>query len=77
MNKARLRYEMDTRSISVEDLCAYIGISKSAFYKKLNGKSEFTRREIEMICQRLELDSPVDIFFADKVSERTQKEKCE
>lgn len=67
MNKARLRYEMDTRAVSVEDLCAYIGISKSAFYKKLNGKSEFTRREIERICQRLELDSPVDIFFAEKV----------
>ncbi len=68
MNKARLRYEMDTKNVSVEDLCAHIGISKSAFYKKLNGKSEFTRREIEMICQCLELDSPVEIFFAEKVS---------
>lgn len=68
MNKALLRYTMDTQNVSVEELCAYIGISKSAFYKKINGKSEFTRGEIEKICRRLALASPVDVFFADKVS---------
>ena len=68
MNKALLRYTMDTQNVSVEELCAYIGISKSAFYKKINGKSEFTRGEIEKICRRLDLASPVDVFFADKVS---------
>ncbi len=68
MNKALLRYTMDIQQVSVDELCAYIGISKSAFYKKLNGKSEFTRGEIEKICQRLDLTSPVEIFFADKVS---------
>ncbi len=68
MNKALLRYTMDIQKVSVDELCAYIGISKSAFYKKINGKSEFTRGEIEKICQRLNLASPVDIFFAEKVS---------
>ena len=68
MNKALLRYTMDIKQVSVDELCAFIGISKSAFYKKINGKSEFTRGEIEKICQRLDLSSPVDIFFAEKVS---------
>ena len=68
MNKALLRYTMEMNQVSVEELCDFIGISKSAFYKKINGKSEFTRGEIEKICQRLNLSSPVDIFFAEKVS---------
>jgi len=59
---------MEMNQVSVEELCDFIGISKSAFYKKINGKSEFTRGEIEKICQRLNLSSPVDIFFAEKVS---------
>ena len=68
MNKALLKYTMDIHNVSVDELCAFIGISKSAFYKKINGKSEFTRGEIVKICQRLGLESPVDIFFAEKVS---------
>ena len=68
MNKALLKYTMDTQNVSVGELCAFIGISKSAYYKKINGKSEFTRGEIVKICQRLNLESPVDIFFAEKVS---------
>ncbi len=68
MNKALLRYTMEMNNVSVDDLCTFIGISKSAFYKKINGKSEFTRGEIEKICECLNLSSPVDIFFAAKVS---------
>lgn len=68
MNKALLRYTMEMKQVGVDELCAFIGISKSAFYKKINGKSEFTRGEIEKICQRLDLSSPVEIFFAEKVS---------
>ena len=68
MNKALLKYTMETQRVSVEELCAYIGISKSAYYKKINGKSEFTRGEIIKICQCLNLESPVEIFFAERVS---------
>lgn len=68
MNKALLKYTMETQDVSIEELCAFLGISKTAFYRKINGKSEFTRREIEQICQRLNLSSPVDIFFPKKVS---------
>ena len=70
MDKALLRYTMEKNEVSVEQLCEYIGISKTAFYRKINGKSEFTRSEIIKICERLNLASPVDIFFASKVSYR-------
>lgn len=64
MNKALLEYAMSEKGKSISDMCEMLGISRSAFYRKCNGKSEFTMSEIKNIVDFLELDSPVDIFFA-------------
>lgn len=68
MNKARLEYEMYLRHVSKSDMCAMLGISRSAFYRKCNGESEFTQSEIQKIVDFLNLDSPMGIFFTEKVS---------
>lgn len=68
MDKFRLEYEMKSRGISVDDLCEHIGISRSAYYRKCNGLSEFTLSEIQGIVDYLGLDSPMGIFFKEKVS---------
>lgn len=68
MNAALLEYEMKIRGMKKEELCEKLGISKSAFYRKLNGTSEFTRSEIQNIVDSLGLESPVPIFFDDEVS---------
>lgn len=68
MNKARLEYEMNLRHVSKSDICAMLGISRSAFYRKCNGESEFTQSEIQKIVDFLNLDSPMGIFFTEKVS---------
>lgn len=65
MNKQLLEYVMKTRGISTDKLCKTIGISRSAFYRKCNGTSEFTLNEIKSIVSVLDLESPIDIFFAD------------
>lgn len=64
MDKALLQYEMSKNGISIGDLCEKIGISRSAFYRKCNGKSDFTQSEIQAIVDLLHLESPVAIFFA-------------
>ena len=64
MNKALLEYKMKERGKSISDMCSMLGISRSAFYRKCNGKSEFTQSEIQKIVEFLDLDSPVEIFFA-------------
>lgn len=64
MNKALLEYEMNRKNISIGTMCEILGISRSAFYRKCNGKSEFTRAEIQKVVEILQLDSPMDIFFA-------------
>lgn len=68
MNKNRLEYEMKNRGVSVDDLCAAVKISRSAYYRKIGGKSEFTQGEIQKIVDFLGLASPMGIFFAEKVS---------
>lgn len=68
MNKALLEYEMKRNNLTAEDMCKKMNISRSAFYRKCNGISEFTLGEIKMIVDILHLESPMAIFFADEVS---------
>lgn len=68
MDKFKLKYEMDRKGISQDQLCEDLKISRSSFYRKCNGKSEFTLTEIQQITDYLQLESPMGIFFAEKVS---------
>ena len=68
MNKALLEYEMKKRGKNINDMCTMLGISRSAYYRKCIGVSEFTQSEIAKIVKYLNLDSPVEIFFANEVS---------
>lgn len=71
MNKLKLEYEMKMKGITASEMCNALQISRSAFYRKCNGKTEFTRREIEEIIEILEIDKVEaleGIFFDEKVS---------
>lgn len=68
MDKKRLMDEMDRQGISIQNMCDRLSMSRSAFYRKCNGISEFTQGEIQKIVDYLGLDSPVGIFFPQKVS---------
>lgn len=68
MDKALLEYEMKKRGVSIADMCEKLSCSRSAFYRKCNGISEFTQSEIQIIVDYLGLDSPMGIFFSNKVS---------
>lgn len=68
MNKEKLQDAMDQQGVSIQDMCNKLNMSRSAFYRKSNGISEFTQSEIQSIVDILKLDSPMGIFFAEKVS---------
>lgn len=55
---------------SVEDLAKAIGISKVAMYRRINGQSDFSRNEIDIISTVLNLDQNemMSIFFTEKVT---------
>lgn len=64
VNKALLEYEMNKRNITIQMMCEKLGISRSAFYRKCNGITEFTLSEIQNIVDYLCLESPNEIFFS-------------
>lgn len=71
MNKAKLEYEMKIKGVTAVEMCKLLNISRSAFYRKCNGKTEFTRSEIGKIIEILGIeksDALTAIFFDEKVS---------
>ena len=51
MDRFKLEYEIKSKGITVEKFCDDIGMSRSAYYRKCNGTSEFTQGEIQTIVK--------------------------
>lgn len=68
MNYERLKLAMDKKGVTDKMMYTQLGISRSAFYRKCRGITEFTQREIQRIVDYLQLESPMGIFFDEKVS---------
>lgn len=70
MNREELQKQIRLESKTVDQLCAVLGISRSAWFRKVGGRSEFTQSEIICLRRELELDDGLTaaIFFNDKVS---------
>ena len=68
MDKDLLYYHMSKKGINCQEMCAKLGMSRSAFHRKCTGTSEFTQSEIQKIVDILGLDSPMGVFFSEKVS---------
>jgi DNA-binding NtrC family response regulator len=68
VNKALLEYEIKRNGFTIGSFCETLGMSRSAFYRKCNGISEFGLDEIKAIKSLLRLSSLEPIFFAEQVS---------
>ncbi len=70
MNRNLLKAEMIKHGYNGQTLSEEIGISESAFYRKMNGASEFTQGEIMAIKKILEMDHDTvfAVFLNDEVS---------
>ena len=69
-NEPLFRYLIAKKGKSIDDAAVVMGINKATLYRKINGKSEFLRDEIQKFCIAF-ADSeinPMNIFFASKVS---------
>lgn len=53
MNKELLYEEIKKQNVKIVDLCNYVGFSKSAFYRKVDEKTQFTLFEMKKIIQYL------------------------
>lgn len=65
MNKQALFNRMREQGLSITDMYRALDMSRSSFYRKCNGQSEFTRREIIQIMEILSVRDPNEIFFSE------------
>jgi hypothetical protein len=70
MNVTELKAQMVRKIKTVDMLCAACGISRSAWFRKVGGESQFTQGEIKALREELDLDDQqvMMIFFDEKVS---------
>lgn len=70
MNINLLKAQIALKGKKISDIAKLLRISKSAIYRKLNGKSDFTRKEILLLINFLDIstEKAMNIFFNEKVS---------
>lgn len=70
MNKLKLKAAMALEGLTADKVCAEIGISTTAWWRKMTGKSQFTQTEICRMREILKLnpEQTVEIFFDTEMS---------
>lgn len=67
MDVKELKAQMIRKDKTAAQLCEALGISRSAWARKISGETQFTQPELTALRAELELDDEqtVRIFFAD------------
>lgn len=70
MNKLKLKAAMALEDMTADKVCAEIGISNTAWWRKVSGRSQFTQGEISRLRDVLNLsaDQTMEIFFDHEMS---------
>lgn len=70
MDKLLLEYFIKSSGRTISEYCKDIGISRTAYYRKTGGESEFTQGEIQSSIEQgyVPKDSVMKVFFNEKVS---------
>lgn len=59
----KFKAELIIKGKNMKDIANVLGINEATLYRKVNGNSDFYRREIQIICNYLDIENPSDIFF--------------
>lgn len=54
--------------LTMKQVAAELGIDEATLYRKMNGTSDFYRRELQQLCNLLRIDDPASIFFAEDLT---------
>lgn len=68
-NYKRFKAALILNDKTLRDVSEALNINEATLYRKCHGKSEFTRKEIQEICDYLNLESPVGVFFDNELAE--------
>ncbi|MBR6794386.1 MAG: helix-turn-helix transcriptional regulator [Clostridia bacterium] len=66
-NRKKFMERIKALKMNVGDVAAKVGMDESTLYRKIKGVSDFSRSEVSMISEVLNLNSQqmCDVFFGD------------
>ena len=67
-DQRRFKAQMILKGETGKSLAEKMGIDESTLYRKIKADGAFTRQEINQLIVILEIDNPVDIFFAPEIA---------
>lgn len=67
-HKNKLKAQMTLLGITAKDLAKELDINEATFYRKLQRDGDFTRKEINILIQVLQIENPEEIFFAEELA---------
>ncbi|WP_010293560.1 DUF739 family protein [Clostridium senegalense] len=73
MDVNKLKGRMVEKSYTQKNMAKELGITQQALNAKLNKRSQFTLDEVVKIVNILEIDNPIEIFFAGCIPKMQQR----
>lgn len=67
-DEKRFKATVILSGLTLRQVAASLGIDEATLYRKMNGKSDFYRKEIQKLCEILNIEDPAAIFFAQKIT---------
>lgn len=60
----RLKAQLVLKGMTAKELAERLGMDESTFYRKMNADGAFSRQQINAMIEILDIENPMDIFFA-------------
>lgn len=73
MNFRKLKGKLKEEDFTQKEIAELLGITPQAFNAKINNRVQFTLGEVVKMTNILNIDNPIDIFFANNIPNMQQK----
>lgn len=67
-DERRFKAQVVLAGLTMRQVAAELGIDETTLYRKMSGKSDFYRKEIQKLCDLLKIEDPAAVFFAEKLT---------
>lgn len=67
-NKNEFKAQIVKKGMTVKKIAESLGINEATVYRKINADGDFTREEINKLIDILQIENPMDIFFAEQLA---------
>lgn len=67
-DEKKFRAQAVLKGYNMRQIAEELGIDVATLYRKMRGESDFFRGEIQKLCEILEFENPMEIFFTSELT---------